>query len=78
MPRAGGPAGDARLLVARDQVADEIAALRLAQNAPAAERLRFLADLATRLDALLAGRATRSRRRAAPTSTRSGTRRFAC
>ena len=45
---------DARLLAARDQVADEITALRLAQDAPSAERLRFLADLATRLDALLA------------------------
>jgi Ca-activated chloride channel family protein len=44
---------DARLLAARDQVADEVAALRLAQDAPSAERLRFLADLATRLDALL-------------------------
>jgi Ca-activated chloride channel homolog len=54
-PRVGRPAGDALLpLAARDQVADEIAALRLAQGAPAAERLRFLADLATRLDALLA------------------------
>jgi Ca-activated chloride channel homolog len=45
---------DARLLAARDQVGDEIAALRLARHAPSAERLRFLADLATRLDALLA------------------------
>jgi Ca-activated chloride channel family protein len=45
---------DARLLAAHDQVADEITALRLAQDAPSAERLRFLADLATRLDALLA------------------------
>ena len=45
---------DAWLLAARDQVADEITALRLAQDAPSAERLRFLADLATRLDALLA------------------------
>ena len=45
---------DARLLAARDQVAEEITALRLAQDAPSAERLRFLADLATRLDALLA------------------------
>ena len=49
----GRPAGDVRLLAARDQVADEVAALRLAQDAPSAERLRFLADLATRLDALL-------------------------
>jgi Ca-activated chloride channel family protein len=48
------PAGDARLLATRDQVADEIAALRLTQDAPADLRLRFLADLATRLDALLA------------------------
>lgn len=52
--RLGARAGDARLRVARDHVADEIAALRLAQDAHAAERLRFLADLATRLDALLA------------------------
>ena len=44
---------DAWLLAARDQVADEITALRLAQDAPSAERLRFLADLATRLDTLL-------------------------
>jgi len=50
---AGSPAGDARLLAADDQTAYEIAALRRAQDAPAAERLRFLADLATRLDALL-------------------------
>jgi Ca-activated chloride channel homolog len=51
----GRPAGDVRLRAARDQVADEITALRLAQDAPSAERLRFLADLATRLDALLVG-----------------------
>jgi len=54
---AGGPGrlgSDARLLLARDQIADEVAALRLAQDAPDADRLRFLADLATRLDALLA------------------------
>jgi hypothetical protein len=42
------------MLVARDSVADEIAALRLALNAPAAKRLRLLAALATWLDALLA------------------------
>ncbi len=35
-------------------MADEVAALRLAQDAPDAERLRFLADLASRLAALLA------------------------
>jgi Ca-activated chloride channel family protein len=52
--RGRRPGRRAWLLAARGQVADEIAALRLAQDAPAAERLRFLADLATRLDALLA------------------------
>jgi Ca-activated chloride channel family protein len=54
-PRPGGPARDAqpRLLAAREQIADEVAALRLARRDPDAERLRFLADLGTRLDALL-------------------------
>jgi Ca-activated chloride channel homolog len=52
-PQPGRPSGSARLLAARDQVADEVAALRLARDATAAERLRFLADLATRLTALL-------------------------
>jgi hypothetical protein len=40
--------------VAREQVAGEVAALLAAKDAPEAERLRLLADLATRLDALLA------------------------
>jgi Ca-activated chloride channel homolog len=57
-PRGGGgrpgrPAGDARLLAARHQLADELVALRLVQDAPAGVRLRFLADLATRLAAML-------------------------
>jgi Ca-activated chloride channel homolog len=34
-------------------MADELAALRLVHDAPAAMRLRFLADLATRLGAML-------------------------
>jgi hypothetical protein len=50
-PRGGS---ERRLLLAREQIAGEVAALRLAQDAPDTERLRFLADLATRLDALLA------------------------
>lgn len=46
--------GDAgRLVAARQQIADEVSALRLAQDAPDAERVKFLADLATRLDGLL-------------------------
>jgi hypothetical protein len=36
-------------------MADEAAALRAAQGAPEAERARLLADLATRIEALLAG-----------------------
>jgi Ca-activated chloride channel family protein len=54
---AGGPVpsvGDTpRLRQAREQVADELAAMTAATDATEAERLRFLADLATRLDALL-------------------------
>jgi Ca-activated chloride channel family protein len=47
--------GDAsRLLQARRQMADEATTLRAAQHAPDAERARLLADLATRIDALLA------------------------
>jgi len=47
-------AGDApRLGRARRQIADDVAALRAAGNAPEDERLRLLADLATRLDALV-------------------------
>jgi hypothetical protein len=48
------PADDGRLRLAREQVAGEVAALLAAKGAPEAERLRLLADLATRLDALLA------------------------
>jgi Ca-activated chloride channel family protein len=44
---------DERAPLARGQIADEVAALRQAKDAPDAERLRLLADLATRLDALL-------------------------
>jgi Ca-activated chloride channel family protein len=43
-----------RLVQARRQAADEAAALRAAQGAPDAERARLLADLATRIEALLA------------------------
>ena len=43
-----------RLLRARRQMADEAAALQAEQDAPQAERIRLLADLATRIDALLA------------------------
>ena len=48
-------AGDtSRLPQARRQIADEVAALRTANHAPETERVRFLADLATRLESLLA------------------------
>jgi Ca-activated chloride channel homolog len=56
-PRAGAvwPAGDTqRLALARRQMADEAAALQAARHEPGAERLRLLADLASRLDALIA------------------------
>ena len=43
-----------RLARARRQAADEAAALRAAAGAPDAERVGMLADLATRIDALLA------------------------
>ena len=47
--------GDAdRLVQARRQIADEVSALRTAHHGPDAERVRILADLATRIDALLA------------------------
>jgi Ca-activated chloride channel homolog len=50
-----GSVGDAdRLVQARRQIADEVSALRTAHHAPDAERVRILADLATRIDALLA------------------------
>jgi Ca-activated chloride channel homolog len=39
---------------ARRQMAEELAALRAAHDAPDSERVRLLADLATRIDALLA------------------------
>jgi Ca-activated chloride channel homolog len=60
-PAPGQPAvpvppgeGDDRLAQVRGQLADEAAMLRAARHAPAAERARILADLATRLDAALA------------------------
>ncbi|HEX6523455.1 MAG TPA: VIT domain-containing protein [Streptosporangiaceae bacterium] len=47
--------GDAsRLAQARRQLADEATALRAVQHAPDSERTGFLADLATRIDALIA------------------------
>jgi Ca-activated chloride channel family protein len=51
-PATAGHPG--RLAAARRQVAAEAAALRAARHDPRAERARFLADLATRIDALLA------------------------
>ena len=43
-----------RLAQARRQAADEVAVLRAAQGAQATERAQLLADLATRIEALLA------------------------
>jgi Ca-activated chloride channel family protein len=43
-----------RLVQARRQLADEVSALRTAQPGPDADRVLILADLATRIDALLA------------------------
>jgi Ca-activated chloride channel family protein len=51
---AGCTAEAPRLPRARRQAADEAAALRAARGAPDAERARLLADLATRIEALLA------------------------
>jgi Ca-activated chloride channel family protein len=51
--KARGRVGGTRLATAREQLAEEVAALRLAQDAPDAERLRLLADLGTRLAGLL-------------------------
>jgi Ca-activated chloride channel homolog len=50
--------GAVRLLEARRQMGEEAAALRAAHGAPDSERARLLADLATRIDALLAWLAT--------------------
>ncbi len=50
---AGGGGAD-RLVEARRQMGDEAAALQAAHDAPDGERARLLADLATRIDALLA------------------------
>src|SRR5579859_7680470 len=52
---AGCTAEAPRLPRARRQAADEAAALRAARGAPDAERAQLLADLATRIEALLAG-----------------------
>ncbi len=52
--RAAAAADAGRLAAARRQIADEAAALSAAGHAPDAERARFLADLATRIDALRA------------------------
>src|ERR1017187_1169740 len=49
--RAGGAD---RLVQARRQIADEVSALRTAHHVPDADRVLILADLATRIDALLA------------------------
>ena len=64
-PAAGGWAATAasgvrgtgeasRLVLARRQMADEVAALRTARGAPDAERAPMLADLATRIEAMAA------------------------
>jgi Ca-activated chloride channel family protein len=53
-PGVPGSGGASRLERARRQLADEAAALRSAQGAAEAERARLLADLATRIEALLA------------------------
>ncbi|MBV9445995.1 MAG: VWA domain-containing protein [Streptosporangiaceae bacterium] len=56
-PRAGQlnqlPGDASRLAQVRRQLADEGAALRAAEHAPDSERARLLADLATRIEALL-------------------------
>ena len=48
------PGAAPRLVQARRQMANEVAALRAADDTPDPERIRLLADLATRIDALLA------------------------
>jgi Ca-activated chloride channel family protein len=53
VPPVPEPGNDTRLAAVQRQLADEAAALRGARRAPAAERARLLADLATRIDALL-------------------------
>jgi len=53
-PGVPGTGEASRLARAGRQTADEAAALRAAQGAPEAERARLLADLATRIEALLA------------------------
>ena len=56
VPQGTAPRGGEapRLVRARRQMTDEVVALRAAHDAPEAERVRLLADLATRIDALLA------------------------
>jgi Ca-activated chloride channel family protein len=51
---ASSTADATKLAAVRRQLADEAARLRAARQEPAAERARLLADLATRIDALLA------------------------
>jgi Ca-activated chloride channel homolog len=53
VPAVPGPGGASRLALARRQMAEEAAALRAEQGAPDTERTRMLADLATRIEALL-------------------------
>jgi Ca-activated chloride channel family protein len=53
-PGVPGSGEASRLEQARRQMAGEATALRAAQGAPEAERARLLADLATRIEALLA------------------------
>jgi Ca-activated chloride channel homolog len=54
-PGVGAAAGGAsRLLEARRQMGEEAAALRAVHGGPDSDRARLLADLATRIDALLA------------------------
>jgi len=54
VPGVTGSGEASRLERARRQMADEAAALRAAQGAPGADRVRLLADLGTRIEALLA------------------------
>jgi Ca-activated chloride channel homolog len=54
VPGVAGSGEASRLERARRQLADEAAALRAAQGAPEADRVRLLADLGTRIEALLA------------------------
>jgi Ca-activated chloride channel homolog len=53
-PGLAGTGAASRLERARRQMADEAVALRVAQGVPEADRARLLADLGTRIEALLA------------------------